>query len=104
MGLDRCNELRWLVLRFQCHPHIYHVWAPFGFLTLTASQPLSAGRLGWDEERVRVAAQELVDSLSSMGRIADAATIAAGYLGDADTAVALLARAREWREVGIPIA
>ena len=34
-----------------------------------------------------------------MGRCADAAAVAAGYLDDAEGAVALFCQAHEWREV-----
>ena len=43
-------------------------------------------------------AAELVDELTGMGHLADAATVAADYLSDADNAVALLSQARQWRE------
>ncbi|KAK9834184.1 hypothetical protein WJX81_006434 [Elliptochloris bilobata] len=57
-----------------------------------------AGRLGYPPARLRETAQELVDGLAAMGRLGDAAAVAATYLGDVDGAVALLAAAREWRE------
>ncbi len=61
-----------------------------------------AGRLGHGRERVRELAQRLADGLAAMGRLADAAAVTGGYLGDVDGAVALLARAREWREARAP--
>ncbi len=62
------------------------------------SHRVRAGRLGHGRERVRELAQRLADGLAAMGRLADAAAVTGGYLGDVDGAVALLARAREWRE------
>ena len=58
-----------------------------------------AGRLGYAPQRMRATAQELVDGLAAMGRPGDAAAVAAAYLADVDAAVALLARACDWREV-----
>lgn len=58
-----------------------------------------AGRLGYAPQRMRATAQELADGLAAMGRPGDAAAVAAAYLGDVDAAVALLARACDWREV-----
>ena len=63
---------------------------------------MRAGRLGHGRERVRELAQRLADGLAAMGRLADAAAVTGGYLGDVDGAVALLARAREWREARAP--
>ncbi|KAL3149903.1 hypothetical protein ABBQ38_013268 [Trebouxia sp. C0009 RCD-2024] len=57
-----------------------------------------AGRMGWQEGQVRRLAAELVDSLSSMGQLAPAATLALHYLADVDNGVTLLTQAREWRE------
>ena len=47
---------------------------------------------------MRDLAEELVDNLSGSSRLVEAAAIAAQHLGDADSAVALLSQAREWRE------
>lgn len=57
-----------------------------------------AGRMGWQEGQVRRLAGDLVDSLSSMGNLAAAATVVVQYLADLDNGVSLLTQAREWRE------
>lgn len=59
---------------------------------------MGAGRMGWQEGQVRRLAAELVDSLSSMGQLAPAATLALQYLADVDNGVSLLTQAREWQE------
>ena len=47
---------------------------------------------------MRGLAEGFVESLSSSSRLVEAAAIAAQHLADIDSAVALLAQAREWRE------
>ena len=64
---------------------------------------MHAGRLGWSEQRVKGLAAELVEGLSGMGRPADAAAVASGYLHDAEAAAALFCQAHEWREVSCSI-
>lgn len=54
--------------------------------------------MGWQQPQVRKLAAELVESLSSMGNLAGAATVAVQYLADVDNGVSLLTQAREWRE------
>jgi hypothetical protein len=62
-----------------------------------------AGRLGWPEKQVRGLAVELVEGLSGMGRPAEAAAVADGYLRDAEAAAALFCQAHEWREVRLAL-
>ena len=57
-----------------------------------------AGRLGYAEEEMRGLAEGLVESLTGSSRLVEAAAIAVQHLADGDSAVALLAQAREWRE------
>ena len=57
-----------------------------------------AGRMGQSPEDMRDLVESLVESLSASGQLAEAARLSAEHLGDADSAVALLCQAREWRE------
>ena len=69
-----------------------------GTATPDLKKACHAGRLGYDEGQTKRLAAELVDSLSSMGNLAGAATVAVQYLADIDNGVSLLTQAREWRE------
>ena len=77
----------------------YEALGYFCALQMTLSS-MHAGRQGWGQKQVRSLAAELVEGLSGMGRPADAAAVAVGYLNDAEGAVALFCQAHEWREVG----
>ena len=57
-----------------------------------------AGRAGWGPARVRQLAEQAVAELQHLARPAEAAAVAERYLGDVDSAVALLSGAGEWRE------
>jgi hypothetical protein len=50
------------------------------------------GRLGHSQDDVRELAETFVESLSESSRLAEAAIIAAEYLEDGDSAVALLSQ------------
>jgi elongator complex protein 1 len=56
-----------------------------------------AVRQGWPRPRLRALAGDLADGLAAVGRYADAAAVVARHLDDADSAVAWLALAHEWR-------
>ena len=49
-------------------------------------------------EQLQRLAGDTVEQLTGTGALAEAAAVAEHYLGDADNAVLLLTRAREWRE------
>ena len=49
-------------------------------------------------EQLQRLAGDMVEQLTGTGALAEAAAVAENYLRDADNAVLLLTRAREWRE------
>ena len=49
-------------------------------------------------EQLQRLASDTVEQLTGTGALAEAASVAEHYLRDADNAVLLLTRAREWRE------
>ncbi|KAL4420046.1 hypothetical protein ABPG77_007485 [Micractinium sp. CCAP 211/92] len=57
-----------------------------------------AARAGWSADQHRRLAAGLADELSAIGRGAEAAAISLEYLKNVDSAVLLLAHAKEWRE------
>ena len=60
-----------------------------------------AGRLQWgDGERMQLAA-ELVEGLSGMGRLHDAALVSLQHLRNTDAAVQLFCSAHEWRQANL---
>ena len=60
---------------------------------------LIAGCLEWSEEDRMQLAAELVEGLTGMGRLQDAAIVALQHLRNADMAVQLFCSAHEWRQV-----
>ena len=68
---------------------------------VTQAQPVdvAAGRLGRSEyERMQLAA-ELVEGLTAMGRLRDAAVVSLEHLNSPDAAVQLFCSAHEWCQV-----
>ncbi|CAL5218701.1 g412 [Coccomyxa viridis] len=57
-----------------------------------------AGRLQWPEEERMQLAAELVEVLSGMGRLHDAAVVSLQHLRNTDAAVQLFCSAHEWRQ------
>ena len=78
---------------------VFWPWFEQKVCDLNGGNLLRAGRLGWPARQVRSLAADLVEGLSGMGRYVDAAAVSAGYLDDAEGAVALFCQAHEWREV-----
>lgn len=60
---------------------------------------LIAGRLHWAEEDCMQLAAELVEGLTGMGRLQDAAIVSVQHLRNTDAAVQLFCSAHEWRQV-----
>ena len=59
----------------------------------------AAGRLGWSEEERLQLAAELVEGLTAMGRLRDAAVVSLEHLSSPDAAVQLFCSAHEWCQV-----